>query len=1094
MIRFFLECGYHLTIAAFYVPDFSVCLLSVDRLNFTGYTIVFRQTGCTIIGLNSFDKSEALSFGARPPGRRGCRLLGHPTTSNIDPTTAYAAEISRYVPTLQTWHQRLGHLNYADVRSTLSSEQYSGTVPIEPCTVCLTAKAKESFQRQTPSTRASKPLELIHSDVCGPISPCSLSGFRYYIIYVDDYSRYTWIYFLRTKSTAEIVSVFVEFKNKIELEFHHNGFKITRFRCDNGKGEYDNKQFRQLLTDFGIAFEPSPPYTQHKNGVSERMLQTHNGKGRAMMVESKLPGTLWAEAINTANYLHARTPTSANAAISPFEKLYGRKPEVSHLRRFGCIAYRLIPSSQRTGKFSARAEPLIFVGYVSKTIWRLWNPSTNRIILASNVTFDESNIYVSKDENGGSTVTGLEDLPELVEVPIVTPGEVSSTLQSSSSDANDRASNRRSKSFSFRVDASTRRVSGALDTEGIDSDGSSALSTNSTAGLNKPFSDEENMIDTNAQRFGMKRYDLRQSRPRISAHQVRVEELPEADPVSYREAISYPIRSEQWMHAVCDEFNSMKENNTWEYVAIEDVPANAKAIESKWVFKTKTLIDNGVRYKARLVIRGDRQSEGIDFDETFAPVAKLVSLRMLLSLAALQDWELDQMDVVTAFLNPEIDGDVYMKLPEGIHSWSSEIPSNSVCKLRKALYGLKQAPRLWYKHIDAFLCSIDLQRCQYDPNVYISSDSLATVIILLYVDDLLLFSESRERIDHFKQLLKERFRMTDLGPAQQFLGLSIVRDRTKRILFLHQQAYIETLLTKYGLSNCNGHWTPMTSGSKLRKIESTEENSEKLAPDEHRKYQSIVGSLMWLMLGTRPDLAYTVSVLSKFNAAPSSEHLSAATYCLRYLRNTSSYGIQYDRDASDTLEPIGFTDSDFAGDVDDRKSTSGYVFLLGGGAVSWRSRKQPLVAFSTVEAEYIGTSDAAKEAIWIRNLFASLHKKEIKSETDDPNELATEKGDSIIPQQIFVDNQGAMQLAKDPKFHERTKHISVRYHFVRDACEREIIRLSYLPTSDMVADILTKALPREVHWKHMHGLGLLQWDAVAVEEPEKRRKDDHSHV
>jgi transposase InsO family protein len=931
MIIFFLECGYRLTVAAFYVPDFGVCLLSVGRLNDTGYGIVFRSSRCFIIGLNHANKSEELEFGARPPGRTVCRLLGHPTTSNIDSTTAYSAEISRFVPTLQTWHQRLGHLNYADVRSMLAPEQYSGTIPIEPCTVCLVAKAKESFQRQTPSTRASKPLQLIHSDVCGPISPPSLSGFRYYIIYVDDYSRYTWIYFLRTKSTTEIVSIFIEFKNKIELEFHHNGFKITRFRCDNGKGEYDNKQFRQLLTDFGITFEPSPPYTQYKNGVSERMLQTHNGKGRAMMVESNLPGTLWAEAVNTANYLHARTPTSANSGISPFEKLYGRKPEVSHLRRFGCTAYRLIPTSQRAGKFTARAEPLILVGYVSKTIWRLWNPSTNRIILASNVTFDESNIYTPNNENGGSTISGLEDLPELVEVPTVTPGEVSSTSQSSNSDANHQHSNSGpvSKSSDFRVDASTRRVSSVLNTEDIDSDGTSARSTSSMAGLNKPVSDVDS-IEKNTERFGTKRYDLRRSRPRIHAHQVRVEELPEADPVSYREAVSHPLRSEQWMQAICDELNSMKENETWEYVLIEDVPANAKAIESKWVFKTKSLINNGVRYKARLVIRGDRQSEGIDFDETFAPVAKLVSLRMLLSLAALHDWELDQMDVVTAFLNPEIDGDIYMKLPEGIHSWSSEIPPNSVCKLRKALYGLKQAPRLWYRHIDAFLCSINLQRCEYDPNVYISSDSLATVIILLYVDDLLLFSESRERIDHFKKLLKERFRMTDLGPAQQFLGLSIVRDRKRRILFLHQQAYIETLLAKHGLSNCNGHWTPMATGSKLRKIESNTENVEILAPEGQRKYQSIVGSLMWLMLGTRPDLAYTVSVLSKFNSAPSSEHLAAATYCLRYLRNTSSYGIQYDYDVSDALEPTGFTDSDFAGDIDDRKSTSGYVFLLGG--------------------------------------------------------------------------------------------------------------------------------------------------------------------
>jgi hypothetical protein len=283
----------------------------------------------------------------------------------------------------------------------------------------------------------------------------------------------------------------------------------------------------------------------------------------------------------------------------------------------------------------------------------------------------------------------------------------------------------------------------------------------------------------------------------------------------------------------------------------------------------------------------------------------------------------------------------------------------------------------------------------------------------------------------------------------------------------------------------------MVSGSTLRKIESTSEiDCERLSLDDRRRYQSIVGSLMWLMLGTRLDLAFTVSVLSKYNADPSKEHLTAATHCLRYLRNTSSYGTQFDADGSNT-EPIGFTDSDFAGDIDDRKSTSGYVYLLGGGAISWRSRKQPLVAFSTVEAEYIGASDAAKEAIWIRNLFAALRKVNIENrDQTDISRFDDEGDEKTAPQTLFVDNQGALQLAKNPKFHERTKHIAVRYHFVRDACERDLIQLRYLPTNEMIADILTKSLPREVHWKHMHGRGMVSWDAVELKNVSKRRKSD----
>ena len=208
----------------------------------------------------------------------------------------------------------------------------------------------------------------------------SLSGCRYYALYIDDYSRLSWVFFLRTKSSAEICAVFREFKNMVELKLGPH--RIARFRSDNGKGEYDNAEFRSILTESGISFEPAPPYTQHKNGVSERMIQTHNAKARAMMLDSRLPPSLWAEAINTVNYLHARSPTAANKGLTPYQKMYGRKPSITHLRRFGCTAYRLVPPAQRHGKFASRAEIVYMLGYVhdSTTIWRLWDADKKRVI------------------------------------------------------------------------------------------------------------------------------------------------------------------------------------------------------------------------------------------------------------------------------------------------------------------------------------------------------------------------------------------------------------------------------------------------------------------------------------------------------------------------------------------------------------------------------------------------------------------------------------------------------------------------------------------------------------------------------------------
>jgi len=240
---------------------------------------------------------------------------------------------------------------------------------------------------------------------------------------------------------------------------------------------------------------------------------------------------------------------------------------------------------------------------------------------------------------------------------------------------------------------------------------------------------------------------------------------------------------------------------------------------------------------------------------------------------------------------------------------------------------------------------------------------------------------------------------------------------------------------------------------------------------------------MWLMLCIRLDLVFTLSLLSKFSSTPTTEHLSAATYTLRYLRNMANLAIQYNASDPKATMPIGYTDSDFAGDPDDRKSTSGYVFILAGGAITWRTRKQPLVTFSTVEAEYIGTSDTAKEAIWVRSLYTRILYGKIlyKHAEQCPHCLYSDNDSKATePQQFFVDNQGAIQLAKNPKFHERTKHISVCFHFVRDACERNAIKTTYLPTSDMLANIMTKNLPRDTHWKHAHGLGLVSRDSGKV--------------
>lgn len=292
------------------------------------------------------------------------------------------------------------------------------------------------------------------------------------------------------------------------------------------------------------------------------------------------------------------------------------------------------------------------------------------------------------------------------------------------------------------------------------------------------------------------------------------------------------------------------------------------------------------------------------------------------------------------------------------------------------------------------------------------------------------------------------------------------------------------------MANCHGQWTPLST-NELHAASSDDSDPDLLDASGHRNYQSVVGSLMWLMLGTRPDLAFAVSTLSKFNSRPTRQHEAATKHVLRYLRNTRTCGITFDGSGPHN-SPTGFTDSDFVGDREDRKSTSGYVFILCGGAISWRARKQQLVAFSTVEAEYIGASDAAKESFWIRNLYADIALRKRQPLNDNlqtcrncetpvtissilSNSPAHEQDGLDAPEQLlYVDNQGAIELARNPRFHERTKHINIRYHFVRDACKRNALQIEYIASSEMTADIMTKSLPRDTHWYHASGMGLQQ--------------------
>jgi len=425
------------------------------------------------------------------------------------------------------------------------------------------------------------------------------------------------------------------------------------------------------------------------------------------------------------------------------------------------------------------------------------------------------------------------------------------------------------------------------------------------------------------------------------------------EPASFTEA----EQEESWREAMRAEIKAIEENHTWELV---ELPVRHRAIGLKWVYKIKR-DENGnvVRHKARLVAKGYVQQAEVDFDEVFAPVARLESVRTMLALAAHQRWEVHHMDVKSAFLNGDLKEEVYVAQPPGFVISGSE---NKVLRLRKALYGLRQAPRAWNAKLDDTLVSLGFQRSGAEHGVYTRSRAGRRLIVGVYVDDLIITGASEDDIVAFKQEMKMKFQMSDLGLLSYYLGIEVKQGADG--IFLCQSGYAGKVLERCGLASCNASATPMETRLKLSKSSP----EEKVNATEFRR---VIGALRYL-LHTRPDLAFSVGYLSRFMEDPREDHLTGMKRVLRYVAGTQGYGLHYTRQEEEKPKLVGFSDADLAGDVDTRKSTSGIIYFLAGNPITWQSSKQKVVALSSCESEYIAASAAACQGVWLARLLADM--------------------------------------------------------------------------------------------------------------------------
>ena len=896
--------------------------------------------------------------------------------------------------TANLWHRRLGHLGYANLAklSTMVDglNLSAGDITAASSGVCEPCAMGKNHRQPFPHSdnKTTKPLELIHMDLCGPMPVSTFGGSKYVATFLDDYSGYSWTKLIKLKSdvTELVKSLFTNLETQ-------SGLKIITVRTDNG-GEYINNELESYFDSKGIVHQTTVPYTPEQNGKAERLNRTLMEKVRSMMADCDLPAEAWGEAMYTATYLRNRSPVT-NKECTPFEVITGTKPNLSHLKAFGSKAYVHIPKEKRN-KLDFKSIPGYMIGYsVNSKGYRILLDNQT-VIVSRDVIFNESpstttktndNSFLQRPTDNNKPAESHQDLPDS------SSESAASDNESEDSDEDDGDNPPGSGAGSGNND--TDPSSGSRTSE-------PRRSSRINKGVANPF------------------WYVGDGRGSTSA---MVASVDLEEPKTYTEAINSKA-APLWQQAMDEEMASLISNNTW---TLEAPPPGIKPIPVKWVFKIKRDGDGNIeRYKARVVAKGFKQQEGIDYDEVFAPVSKYSTLRSLLALAAADNMELSLLDIKTAFLNGELEETIYITQPEGYVQ-----DTNLACHLNKSLYGLKQAPRAWHNRLHKELELHGYTASETDPGLYYSRGKTADAYLLIYVDDILIASKDINMITTIKQRLMTAFDARDLGEASTYLGMTITRDRGSGIIKLNQPRMINDLVTKFSMDDSKNRPIPLSPSIKFSKDEGEPLDTSKYP------YRELVGSLMYLSVCTRPDISYAAGSLARFMSSPTTVHWQAAKGVLRYLAGTPDHGITFGGSGNPQL--VGYCDADYAGDIDTRRSTTGYVFTLNGGAISWQSKRQPTVAASTTEAEYMAAAAAVKEALSLRKLLSDF-------------------GLTYKSVNIFADNQSAIKILRNPISSLRSKHIDVIHHFARERVMRNEVTFTYTPTNLMIADALTKAL------------------------------------
>lgn len=983
-----------------YVPGLEYNLFSVPRAMTAGARVTFEDNYCLI-------EKGNVKMRATPQDDGTLALL----------TSA------------EKWHARLGHTSVYVLK-----EMGLPWKMTKECEVCPKAKLNRASHK--PDLRQWQPLDRLSMDLIGPIQPETLGGQRYALSVIDACTKACKVYLLPSKDATSGYA-----KEAISWFEQRAGGKVKAIRTDNGS-EFVEREFCTWLRERGVVHELSAPYEPQQNGMVERLNKTLMEGTRALLIGSELPNTLWGEAMRTVAFVRNLRPAKGTNGKSPAELLTGKVFDLNFLKMWGCKALVHVPEDKRTGKLAPRAIEGIFIGYENSATYRFL--VNGKLVLSSTAQFFE-------EEKGKMPTESQIDLviPDLLVEPGV-KGNLSGQTDpiadiEPTSPSIDGGTTYAQTTDMVNHDTEEDAPLNEVDQVGgnVDREQMTDICEGESQAMESQLGDNQKnqMVELDSthvvESAGVEMnqtYNLRE-RETIDYKRmamglkvgIAIEDLPD-EFSGYTEAMERPD-AKLWKLAIEEELRSLCENETW---ALSSLPNGRKALQSKWVFKVKRDGNGNVdRYKARLVIKGFQQRKGVDYSEVFSPVVSKSAMRVILTVAAVQDLEIEQLDVKTAFLNASIEEEMYMAVPEGV----VETPGK-VLRLKKSLYGLKQAPRMWNKLLTGVLTEdIGCECISVDESVLTCKRNNSVCYICVYVDDIILATSDQQLLKELIKELSGKFNARHLGPASLFCGMVITRRREKRVLYLSESQKIEQLLHTYGMEQAKEARVPL--GVPLSEM--------KCKDDEIvvTQYQQLVGQLLYISTTVRPDIAHAAATLSRYMSKPGETHWNAAKAVLRYLKKTRDYGLclgQLNEESDEEFELIGFCDSDYATDKDTRRSRTGYLFLLNGSLITWYSKLQKTVACSTAEAEYMAVSACVKEALWLRNFMGSLLHK---------------KWNGI---QIFNDNQACLRMLQDLNSVTRTKHIDVHHHFARERWMRGEVKFAYCRSEDMLADYLTKVL------------------------------------